>query len=684
MDAPPARTARPARIVGVSIAALAAASAALGGDHEAFGLGTTLAWCFGVAIVAFGASTAQRLWDTPRATKYVVRGAAAWAVVAALIIHFGPLDSGIFYDDEVAYQLQARILATGHVSLDGVETADYYALPFLLNRTDGFTGAFPPGWPAVLSIGSAAGVPWLVAPLLAGLVVLLLARLASRLAADPARGRRAACFTALLVGTCPWLAVQAGSSFSHVLSLALTAGAANLVLGSRHRAALALGGAVVGLLTLTRPLNGLVVALVLGVDLLRRRQVGQLARFATFVGLGAATLVAYNLEVNGAPMTFGATTYLDAVEPLLSCHRLGFGEDVGCPLNHGEEWPGYTPVDAVETTWTRLQGAMSSPYGGPLALLPLLLLIGAAPGHRGGAVLGALAGLTVAAYGLFYFRAEALGTRLLFELLVLAPLGGLALAWATGSGRARWPRVAAALALGGLVAGPWAVIRDVRPWGIPDVDFGPARRIVAAAEEHPETAVLLDNMTLMKQALNQLPLPGRRGGPLVLFDPARDHGTLALLLPGRTLSRWIAATASLEPAAPDAGMLSVPLLSRWPFWDRSADPCTVDLETRGAMVRCDFDAPTDHLGFRQAFPEGCWQVGLHVRLLPSGAALRLEVDEVEVGVPVSTRGPGGMAWRGLGPLRTTQGAHRVTLRAVTPGPVSLGRLAFKPDPSCQR
>jgi hypothetical protein len=81
--------------------------------------------------------------------------------------------------DSLTYLFQAQTLAGGKLTapappLTGPDETPHFRQEFLLVRDGRWFGKYPPGYPALLAIGVAAGGHWLVNPLLAALTVALL------------------------------------------------------------------------------------------------------------------------------------------------------------------------------------------------------------------------------------------------------------------------------------------------------------------------------------------------------------------------------------------------------------------------------------------------------------------------------------------------------------------------------
>ena len=338
--------------------------------------------------------------------------AAVFATGLSAVLAHAALEAVPHIPDEVAYLFQAETFAGG--KLEGTPLADPEAMKAYCvdARADRTFAVTPPGWPAVLALGVKAGLPWLVNPLLAGLAVLLAHALFRRLS-----GGAAANLAAVLLATSPWLLFVSATYMTHAVSLALfAAGWLGVEHAARARsfgAALG-GGAAVGCLFLVRPLDGLLVGLVLGLRALG--VAGARLRFVDVLALGlgflaiAAWIFPYNAHYTGG---FFATPINDYIDRLWypGANRLGFGPDVGNPPKSWlalDPTPGHGPIDVLYNTNHNLYCLNAELFGWPAGGLALFVL-GAA----------------------FRRRRRSDGER--FALLILAVLGGgYSLYWFSG------------------------------------------------------------------------------------------------------------------------------------------------------------------------------------------------------------------------------------------------------------
>ncbi|MEX5710728.1 DUF6541 family protein [Parafrankia sp. FMc6] len=312
-----------------------------------------------------------------RSPAGVVAMVALLSFVTSLVLRVTLYPEGSGDADEAAYILQARMLLEGRLTLDTGAVEPFFR-PWLTGVHDGrvFT-KYLPGWPALLALSQALFGTMAVAPAaVAGVWVVGTYRLARELF-DHAWSAVAA---AVGVALSPLVLLHTA------LPLAYAPGAAVLVLASAEllrgartgaRAALAGGGAGLGLVLLIRPFD--VVLVVLPVIVLaavrRRRELGTLLRRSGWAVIGALPLVvallAYCWRVTGSPLRMP----LSASDPL---DRFGFGPRRILPSESSFLFTRRLALDALQET---LEVAPSWFFGGA-ALIALAAVGLVAPRRR--------------------------------------------------------------------------------------------------------------------------------------------------------------------------------------------------------------------------------------------------------------------------------------------------------------
>ncbi len=391
-------------------------------------------------------------------------GAGIAAAISLLVLGGIP-----HVQDEVVYQLQARLLT--EFRLWEVERLPGAAYPFefVVNEGGRRYGIFPNGWPAVLALGTALRVPWLVNPLLHGLTVFLGARLAAQLT-----GPRGALLAAPLLALNPGLLLLASSRMSHTLCALLVLIALIHTRRATRAGALGLGGALAGLI-LTRPLDGLIVSLVLLPAAWLRRPGRTWLWCLPVMATGAALVLCQNHALEGDWATFPQNAYFArgiVPSPLFEwrytaeCNLLGFGADRGC--FETASTLGHTPYKAWLNARINLESASLLWVGTPF-LLPLLLpaLFDRRLRMLGATALG-LFGLLVAIYSLYWYHGTSYGPRFYHVALPLLML------WLAGgtewlSSRWRYGVALVYLVLAVFLYRTWTTLPELRDyWGVDD------------------------------------------------------------------------------------------------------------------------------------------------------------------------------------------------------------------------
>ena len=267
---------------------------------------------------------------------------AAFVAVVATALCLTSYQAVPHIPDEIAYLVQANYFAAGLPWMAAPPVPQAFDTFLMEVAGDRWYSVFPPGWPLVLAVGVKLGVPWLVNPVLGGVCVLLSYRLVLELS-----DRRLARLSATLLALSPWHLLLSMSFMSHALSLALALvtalGALRAWRTGDWRPAL-VGGLALGVLGMSRPLEGIAMGLLAGIPVLvaavRR------ARFAALSAALAGTLVtgglgmAYNKLITGSPLRFPAEQYFDR-EYGPGKYGIGFGSEKGVGWTGLDPFPGH-------------------------------------------------------------------------------------------------------------------------------------------------------------------------------------------------------------------------------------------------------------------------------------------------------------------------------------------------------
>jgi len=247
-------------------------------------------------------AAASRRWN---ATLWAAALAVS-AVVLSVWVARDVLEGLPHLPDSVTYLLQAKWLLAGDLWGSVSALQDHLDVPYTYVVGERWLGHYPPGWPLLLAIGLAVGAPWLIAPILGGLFVMLL-YLTGRELDGPVTGLLAATLGVLS----PMARLIFGSMLSHAAAATLILAGLWLLLVARRLKTwpvAALSGIALGLAFGIRPLwvaaAAVPLAALVARDLLTRRDRDARGRvFGWFTGAAAAvvpTLIANHFITGNA------------------------------------------------------------------------------------------------------------------------------------------------------------------------------------------------------------------------------------------------------------------------------------------------------------------------------------------------------------------------------------------------
>lgn len=393
--------------------------------------------------------------------------AGAFATLVAALLAFFSYERHPHVPDEVVYLLHARYFAQGLFTMPLPPVPGAFDLDLMTFEPTRWFSPVPPGWPAALSIGVWFGVPWLVNPVLAGLNVVLTSVVFSHL-----YSRRVTRYATVLLAVSPWNLFLGMSLMTHMFMLTCVLLAALGVLRSRATGSwpwALVGGAGVGLTSLIRPLDGLLLGLLIAAWSfgLGGRRLALPAILALGIGTAATGALAfpYNAALTGHPLTFPINAYTDAHYGRNS-NAYGFGADrgLGWALDPN---PGHGPVDGVINANLNMFGINTDLFGwstGSLVLVALLLVFGRI--NLSDRLM--LATIVVFSGGYFFYYYSGgpdFAARYWFPVILgFVALSARGLSWLEGHVGARGPLAAAALVAMSLVL--------YVPWRAADKYFG--------------------------------------------------------------------------------------------------------------------------------------------------------------------------------------------------------------------
>lgn len=355
--------------------------------------------------------------------------------------------------DEISYDLLARRISIGQPIPASHPLFEFFRMRFLVEDGRSYP-LFQPGWPLLLAVFWKLHAPGLAPAFATAMLVVAGSRLADRL-----YGRVASVLAGLLLLASGFLHVVGGAYFAHTLAAALLCFGLEglhfaLVDPDPRRAHLGalFGGIASAWLVITRLPTALTLffGIVVGVLVFavrfpaptpgeprfarfRRPSVPRAARrpllvFVCLAALGPLTQAAWNVRTTGHALELPQDRYFAQTEDNPDCHRLGFGDEVGCGREHPKEVPpeGYTLERAMQVTTMRWNVFRVDAWGTgwPIALAALFVLR-SRKREDALVVVGTLAPLAV--YYAFYYHAIQHGARLYTDLM-----GPLAVAIAAG------------------------------------------------------------------------------------------------------------------------------------------------------------------------------------------------------------------------------------------------------------
>ncbi len=282
-------------------------------------IGATAARSGALACLLIAFFTFLQVRSKPRPLPAATHGGHAALLVLALAgvatalsvwVAYGVFEGLPHTPDEVVYLLQADWLVDGSLWSDTTPHQEYQTPPFTYSDRERWLAHYPPGWPLLLAAGLVAGAPWLVAPLLGGVYVLLL-YLAGRELQSPALGLTAATLAVIS----PITRLIFASVLSHAFAATLVLAALVMALRAqrgRSRLYAAGAGIALGLAFGVRPLTAVAVAVpMLAMAIRRRHDSGNSARspvtlaaFAAGFALAATPALAANALITGSAFSF--------------------------------------------------------------------------------------------------------------------------------------------------------------------------------------------------------------------------------------------------------------------------------------------------------------------------------------------------------------------------------------------
>jgi len=273
--------------------------------------------------------------------------AALWVGVLAAGFSWFVYQAHPHIEDEVIYLYHARYFAEGVLTVPAPPVPEAFSFYMIPHEASRWFSIFLPGWPAMLAVGVFFGVAWLVNPILASLNVLL-----SYAVLREIYSRRTARVAVLLLCLSPWFVFMGMNFMAHTFTLTCALVATLAVIRARQTGSSIwglIGGCAVGVVSLIRPLDGIVVGGLLGLWAIgfgeRRLKVSSILAFAIGAAAIAAVVFPYNHRITGNPLEFPLMAYYEKYFGPKT-NALGFGPERGLnwPI---DPFPGHSPLDAL-------------------------------------------------------------------------------------------------------------------------------------------------------------------------------------------------------------------------------------------------------------------------------------------------------------------------------------------------
>jgi hypothetical protein len=300
---------------------------------------------------------------------------ALWILAIAIILNIFFYERHPHIPDEVAYLYHAKYFSKGLLTMPPPPVPEAFNIDLMFYDTDRWFSPVPPGWPAILSIGTKLGVPWMVNPILAAGSIIL-----SYIVLKDVFNVMTARIGTFLLAMSPWYIFMAMNFMTHTLSLFCTLTAIASIIWARKRVKALygwVGGISIGILSLTRPLEGFVVAIMLGLWSIGLG--GKRLKKSAITGLVIGTVIIgslmlpYNKILTGSIFKFPIMAYTDKYFGP-NTNAFGFGPDRGVGWAH-DPLPGHGLLDALINANLNFFSVNIELYGWSIGSLLFLIIL---------------------------------------------------------------------------------------------------------------------------------------------------------------------------------------------------------------------------------------------------------------------------------------------------------------------
>jgi len=330
--------------------------------------------------------------------------------LAAGLFSYFALDHIPHVQDSIAQLFQAKIFLTGALTAPTPEHREFFEYMNMIISNEAWYSQYLPGHALLLAAGLCLKAPWLVNPLLGGLSVALVYKIAGNCYRD----LRIPYVSAALFALSPFVLFMSASFMNHTPTMffLLVFVYCYTVMAEEHSwQAAVLAGLALGYALITRPLTACAVGLPFAVDL--ARMLWKRPRLPAKTGLAAGAgvcvcglvMLLYNHLTNGSPLVFGYQVHHSA---------LGF-------LGSSQFGPPHSLLRGLVNTNNNLVALNTYLFAWPLPGLVFVFIV-LLPGVKKNRWdrLFALSGLSlVAAYFFYYYQDLCFGPRFFFSMVPL-------------------------------------------------------------------------------------------------------------------------------------------------------------------------------------------------------------------------------------------------------------------------
>jgi len=660
-----------------------------------------LAAALALALLRYGEKIRPRLEKVPRLVVDLLLLCISWWVTARMT--FGAFGGWPQIQDEISYDLIARRIANGTPVPSSHPMPEFFRMRFLVDDGRNYP-LFQPGWPLLLAFFHKIKNPALGPSFAVAMLTVGTSRLAERL-----YGRMTSLLAGALVLSSGFINVVGCAYFAHAWAAAL------LVLGLERvvaalteedplvarRAAIAGGlwGAWLVVTRLPTALSFVAAALVaivgLGFEgfrprprLLARAKEPILALTLAFA-VGPLAQAGWNFATTRNPLELPQDKYFMQTESVPHCHRLGFGEGVGCPREHPLDTQpgGYTVERAMVVSAMRYSVFRADAWGTawPLALGWLFLL---RKQRARDAVTLTATFAPIAIYFGFYYHAIQHGARLWADLMgplsVMIAAGAVAVFEKAPSTEDEPDTISRWLSACG-VALLVLVIHDEHTRDLPERVHNLSRvRQAERVRNNLDAAKVEDAVVYIANCIEPdrgdvvygwasvlNSTPPEKGRRYLVRDFGLEHDRqLATLLPNR---KHIRADCNGKPMGgdsptPSPDYIVTEMEAKFPPDDRAgcyASIRGVDAASNRTVLDIRATSPAAWARFRQhVFEAGSYELRTIFLRRPDGGRFAVVIDGQQLDAPLDTRGDKGPMMTAQKPINLTAGIHTVEFRSL--------------------